>query len=115
MFAACHASSCFGSFCGRPAFMGKSVFGKFSVFFSSTGSAMIGALVHPFHAVLVYRYTAGNIGKHRKHVCCFNEWEPVPPPRVLHPFPPLPNHVARVPPPPGLSVPSHQQPIPRTS
>src|SRR5258708_35596185 len=77
MFPACHASSCFGSFCGRPAFMGKSVFGKFSVFFSSSGSAMIGALVHPFHAVLVYRYTAGNSCKQRKDGWCFNEREAV--------------------------------------
>ena len=34
---------------------------------------MIGALVIPFYAVLVYRYTAENIGKQRKHVC-YNEW-----------------------------------------
>src|SRR6266480_1026399 len=74
MFPPCHASSCLGSFCGRPAFIGKSVFGKFSVFFSSSGSAMIGALLNPFYAVLGYRYTAGNIGKQCKHVC-YNEWQ----------------------------------------
>jgi hypothetical protein len=56
--------------------MGKSVFGKFSVFFSSSGSAMIGALVNPFYAVLVYRYTAGNFGKQRNKVC-YNEWQSV--------------------------------------
>src|ERR1700682_1627584 len=68
----CPSSSCFCSVCGRPAFMGKSVFGKFSVFFSSSGSAMIGALVHPFHAVLVYRYTAGNNGKQCKQYVTMN-------------------------------------------
>jgi hypothetical protein len=37
---------------------------------------MIGALVNPFYAVLVYRYTAGNFGKQCKHVC-YNEWQSV--------------------------------------
>src|SRR6267142_4934188 len=69
MFAPCQASSCLGSFCGRPAFIGKSVFGRFSVFFSSSGSAMIGALVNPFYAVLGYRCTAGNNAKQCKDVC----------------------------------------------
>src|SRR6516225_5522979 len=37
-FSACQASSCFGSFCGKLAFIGKSVFGRFRVFFNSRGS-----------------------------------------------------------------------------
>ncbi len=53
---------------------------------------MIGALVHPFHAVLVYRYTAGNIGKQCKDVC-YNEWEPVSAAGGLQPFPALANHI----------------------
>src|SRR5206468_12514281 len=76
MFPPCQASSCLGSFCGRLAFIGKSVFGRFSVFLSSSGSAIIGALVNPFYAVRLYRYTAGNIGKQRNQLC-YNEWQPV--------------------------------------
>jgi len=53
---------------------------------------MIGALVHPFHAVLVYRYTAGNIGKLCKDVC-YNEWESVSAAGGLQPFPALANHI----------------------
>ncbi len=37
---------------------------------------MIRALVNPFYAVLVYRYTAGNFGKQRNKVC-YNEWQSV--------------------------------------
>src|ERR1700723_931303 len=47
-FESCQATSCFGSFCGRLAFIGKSVFGRLRVFFSSSGSAMerwIGSLL----------------------------------------------------------------------
>src|SRR6266849_11069113 len=95
MFPPCQASSCLGSFCGRSAFMGKSVFGKFSVFFSSSGSAMIGALVNPFHAVLVYRYTAGNIGKQCKDVC-YNEWQSVSAAWGAQPFPASANHNGQV-------------------
>src|SRR5262249_61924475 len=36
--AASHASSCLGSFCGSPAFIGKSVLGRFSVVLSASGS-----------------------------------------------------------------------------
>jgi len=75
-----------GSFWGRLAFIEKSVFGRFSVFFNSSGSAMIGALVNPFCAVLLYRYTAGNIGKQRNHVC-YNEWQSVSAAWVAQPFP----------------------------
>src|SRR5258708_39744367 len=95
MFPPCHASSCFGSFCGRPAFIGKSVFGKFSVFFSSSGSAMIGALVNPFYAVLVYRYTAGKFGKQCKHVC-YNEWKSVSADWGAQPFPACANFIGLV-------------------
>src|SRR5437667_12755084 len=95
MFPPCHAFSCFGSFCGRPAFMGKSGFGKFSVFFSSSGSAMTGALVNPFYAVLVYRYTAGNIAKQCKHVC-YNEWQPLSDASGAHPCPASANLIGLV-------------------
>src|SRR6266446_8414723 len=40
MLEPCQASSCLGSFWGRPAFMGNSVFGRLRVFFSSSGSAI---------------------------------------------------------------------------
>src|SRR6266851_3832147 len=95
MFPPCHASSCLGSFCGRPAFMGKSVLGKFSVFFSSSGSAMIRALVNPFYAVLLYRYTAGNNGKQCKHVC-YNEWQSVSAAWGAQPFPARANLIGKV-------------------
>src|SRR5256885_1344891 len=76
MFPLCQASSCLGSFCGRPAFIGKSVFGRFSVFLSSSGWAIIEAIVSPFYAVRLYRCTAGNIGKQRNHGC-YNDLPPV--------------------------------------
>jgi hypothetical protein len=37
---------------------------------------MIGALVSPFYAVLMYRCTAGNIARQCKDVC-YNEWQSV--------------------------------------
>src|SRR5438094_4875608 len=94
MFPPCQASSCLGSFCGRLAFIGKSVFGRFSVFLSSSGSAIIGALVNPFYAVRLYRYTAGNIGKQRNQLC-YNEWQPVSAGWGEQPFPASANHMVR--------------------
>src|SRR5580765_2561251 len=53
--AACQASSCFGSFCGKLAFMGKSVFGRFSVFFNSNDSDMAVVTNCPFYPQLPER------------------------------------------------------------
>src|SRR6267142_6721754 len=92
MFSPYQASSCLGSFWGRPAFMGNSVFGRFSVFFSSSGSAIglsaritpdlgtcFRALAHACRTKVLFelpvqwfRCTARNIGKQCKYVC-YNE------------------------------------------
>jgi len=48
------------------------VFGKFSVFFSSSGSAMIGALVIPSMRPC-YRCTPGNNAKQCKDVCYMDD------------------------------------------
>src|ERR671922_1676868 len=75
MFPRCQASSCFGSFWGKLAFMGKSVLGRFSVFLSSSGSAIAWSVGYPFLAcvaVLLSRYTAGNIER-QSNLVCYNE------------------------------------------
>src|SRR5215472_10885159 len=58
MLFAYQASNCFGSFCGRLAFIGKSVFGRFSVFLSSSGSAIVNTFEFLQCASLNFRYWA---------------------------------------------------------
>src|SRR5260370_30726464 len=58
-FSSCQAASCLGSFCGKLAFMGKSVFGRLSVFFSSSGSAMGRLSVIPFYTVISLKVSGG--------------------------------------------------------
>src|SRR5216684_1821987 len=106
------ASSCLGSFWGRPAFMENSVFGRLRVFFSSSGSAIgLSARITPdlracFRALACvyrtkvlfelpvrwFRCTVRNIGKQCKYVC-YNECRLVsavgarnlsPPARILY-------------------------------
>src|SRR6266852_3262092 len=52
-FSSCQAASCLGSFCGKLAFMGKSVFGRFSVFLSSRGSDMGRLCAIPFFYAVI--------------------------------------------------------------
>ena len=53
--------------------MGKSVFGRLSVFFSSSGSAMDRSK-QSLLAVISPKCSAGNIGMQRKYVC-YNDWQ----------------------------------------
>src|SRR5260370_9719276 len=73
----CQAASCFGSFCGKLAFMGKSVFGRFSVFLSSSGSDMVDLAQFPSMPLFpqgVWWETSESSG----NSVCSNEWQVVP-------------------------------------
>src|SRR5215472_14893704 len=80
MFPCYQASSCFGSFWGKLAFIGKLLLGRLSVFLSSSGSAMARSAGNPFFccvfcaglAVPWSRYTAGTIAK-GWNLVCYNE------------------------------------------
>src|SRR5579859_2636255 len=75
MFPLCQVSSCLGSFWGKLAFMGKSVLGRFSVFLSSSGSAIAWNVRYPFLACVAVRKsrcTAGNIER-QSNLVCYNE------------------------------------------
>src|SRR5215472_16164569 len=100
MFPCYQASSCFGSFWGKLAFIGKLLLGRLSVFLSSSGSAMARSAGNPFFycvfcaglAVPSPRYTAGNIAK-RSNLVCYNECRQ--PLQGAQPFPCLANPIAR--------------------